>query len=149
MTEPNRAESLRERTRRAVQSELIDAAQELFALRGYEAVTVDEIAEARARGLEYKPADYSFGSFEDVIRNLDAKLTAQPYAVGSSFTAADTQLASSLGFTMNILQVVPKLPAFLAYLERVGERPAFKRSQELDNQLVQQHPEIMEALSQR
>ena len=34
MTEPNRAESLRERTRRAVQSELIDAAQELFALRG-------------------------------------------------------------------------------------------------------------------
>ncbi|HPT94594.1 MAG TPA: helix-turn-helix domain-containing protein [Microbacteriaceae bacterium] len=46
MTEPNRAESLRERTRRAVQSELIDAAQELFALRGYEAVTVDEIAEA-------------------------------------------------------------------------------------------------------
>ena len=46
MTEPNRAESLRERTRRAVQSELIDAAQELFALRGYDAVTVDEIAEA-------------------------------------------------------------------------------------------------------
>jgi len=46
MTEPNRAESLRERTRRAVQSELIDAAQELFAQRGYEAVTVDEIAEA-------------------------------------------------------------------------------------------------------
>lgn len=109
----------------------------------------DPCVTARARGIEHKPIDFSFGSFEDVMSNLEAKLTEHPYAVGDTFTAADTQLASSLGFTMHVLQVVPKLPAFLAYLERVSQRPAYKRSQELDTQLLAEHPEIMEALSQR
>ena len=40
------ADTLRERTRRAVQGELIDAAQRLFAEHGFEAVTVDQIAAA-------------------------------------------------------------------------------------------------------
>lgn len=39
-------ETLRARTRRAVQSELIAVAQDLFAQRGYETVTVEEIASA-------------------------------------------------------------------------------------------------------
>jgi AcrR family transcriptional regulator len=38
--------SLRERTRRAVQAELIDVAQTLFVDQGYEATTVDQIAAA-------------------------------------------------------------------------------------------------------
>lgn len=109
----------------------------------------DPCVTARARGLQHEPSDYSFGSFEDVIRNLDAKLSAHPYAVGASFTAADTQLASGLGFTMNVLQVVPRLPSFVAYVERVAERPASKRAQALDTALLQEHPEIMEALSRR
>ncbi len=46
MTETPVNESLRERTRRAVRNELIDAARGLFAQHGYEAVTVDEIAAA-------------------------------------------------------------------------------------------------------
>lgn len=40
------SESLRARTRRAVQNELLDAAQELFARDGYENVTIEQIAEA-------------------------------------------------------------------------------------------------------
>lgn len=109
----------------------------------------DPCVTARARGIQHAPSDFSFGSFEDVMNNLETKLREHPYAVGDSFTAADTQLASSLGFTMHVLQVVPKLPAFLAYLERVTQRPAYQRAQELDAELVKQHPEIMEALSKR
>jgi hypothetical protein len=48
---------------------------------------------------------------------------------------------------MNIMQVVPRLPSFVAYVERVAERPAFQRAQALDTALVQEHPEIMEAMS--
>jgi glutathione S-transferase len=107
----------------------------------------DPCVAARAHGVQHKSSDYSFGSFEDVIHNLDAKLTAHPYAAGPRFTAADTQLASGLGFTMNIMQVVPRLPSFVAYVERVAERPAFQRAQALDTALVQEHPEIMEAMS--
>jgi AcrR family transcriptional regulator len=46
MADPLLVPSLRERTRRAVQSELVDAAQALFAEHGYESVTVEQIAAA-------------------------------------------------------------------------------------------------------
>lgn len=102
----------------------------------------DPCVTAKVRGLEHGPSDYSFGAFDDVIRNLEARLTEHPYAAGPTFTAADTQLASSLGFTMNMLQAVPRKPAFEAYLERVASRPAHVRSEELDAKLLEEHPEI-------
>lgn len=65
MTEPREGETLRERTRRAVQSELLDAGQELFAERGYEAVTVDQIAEAV--GISRRSFFRYFGSKEALV----------------------------------------------------------------------------------
>jgi glutathione S-transferase len=108
----------------------------------YNDAVLDPCVTARARGLEHGPADYSFGAFDDVMRNLEARLTEHPYAAGSRFTAADTQLASSLGFTMHVLQVVPRKPAFEAYIERVSARPAHARAQQLDAALLQAHPEL-------
>ena len=58
-------ETLRERTRRAVQSELLDAGQRLFAERGYEAVTVDEIA--AAVGMSKRSFFRYFGSKEALV----------------------------------------------------------------------------------
>lgn len=59
------SESLRERTRRAVRLELLDAAQELFAERGYEAVTIDDIASAV--GLSRRSFFRYFGSKEALV----------------------------------------------------------------------------------
>jgi len=97
----------------------------------------DPCVAARAHGLTYASNDYSFGTFDDMIKNVQARLGAQPYAAGDRFTAADTQLASSLSFTMNQLQVVPRLPEFEAYLARIAERPAYVRAQRLDLELMQ------------
>ncbi|MDO9590654.1 MAG: helix-turn-helix domain-containing protein [Microcella sp.] len=59
------SESLRERTRRAVRLELLDAAQELFARRGYEAVTIDDIASVV--GLSRRSFFRYFGSKEALV----------------------------------------------------------------------------------
>lgn len=59
------SESLRERTRRAVRLELLDAAQDLFAERGYEAVTIDDIASAV--GLSRRSFFRYFGSKEALV----------------------------------------------------------------------------------
>ncbi|MBK6920980.1 MAG: glutathione S-transferase [Deltaproteobacteria bacterium] len=108
----------------------------------------DPAVSARAHGLTYRPSDYAFGGFDDVIAYLDAKLTRHPYAAGPVFTAADTQLASGLAFTMNVMQVVPRKPAFEAYLARTTSRPAYQRAQQLDVELLQQHPEVAKNLPQ-
>lgn len=89
------------------------------------------------RKIEHKASEYSFGAYEDTIRNLKAHFSSHPFAAGSQFTAADTQLASSLGFTIHQLKAVPQEPEFLAYLARVADRPAHLRAQQLDAELMQ------------
>lgn len=87
--------------------------------------------------IDHKPSEYSFGACDDTIRNLKQHFSVHPYAAGARFTAADTQLASSLGFTIHQLQAVPQEPEFLAYLARVADRPAHQRAQKLDGELMQ------------
>lgn len=56
---------LRERTRRAVRAELIDAAQDLFVAQGYEGTTVDQIA--AAVGMSRRSFFRYFASKDDLV----------------------------------------------------------------------------------
>ena len=77
-------ESLRERTRRAVQGELVDVAQQLFVDRGYEHTTVDAIASAA--GMSKRSFFRYFASKEELVLGkydlmgdqLVARLDARP-----------------------------------------------------------------------
>lgn len=101
---------------------------------------LDPAVSARAHGLDYRSNDYSFGLFDDMVRNVEEHLTRNEFAAGDRFTAADTQLASAIGFTMGVLKVLPERPAFTDYLGRISERPAYKRSQAKDHEMALQFP---------
>ncbi len=103
----------------------------------YNDAVLDPSVALHFKQIEHRPSDYSFGAYEDTIRNLKKHFGAHPFAAGSEFTAADTQLASSLAFTIHQLQAVPKEPEFLAYLSRATGRPAYHRAQKLDGELMQ------------
>lgn len=103
----------------------------------YNDAVLDPCVALHFRKIDHKPSEYSFGAYEDTIRNLKKHFSAHPFAAGSQFTAADTQLASSLGFTIHQLKAVPEEPEFLAYLARVVDRPAHLRAQDLDRELMQ------------
>lgn len=98
---------------------------------------LDPCVALRARQIEHNPRDYSFGSYDDMLRNLQNHFQKHTFAAGDRFTAADTQLASSLGFVIHQLKAVPFLPEFQAYLARVADRPAHLRAQKLDAELMQ------------
>lgn len=106
----------------------------------YCAAVLDPCITARARGLEYESNDFAFGLFDDMVAYLERIVSTRPYAAGSRFTAADTQLASSIGFTMDIAKVLPERPAFRDYLARIGERPAWQRAQAKDQELAMTVP---------
>jgi glutathione S-transferase len=86
----------------------------------------DPAITAKAQGWQYQSNNFSFGLFEDMVANVERLLSKQPYAVGDRFTAADTQLASGINFSMNILKVLPPLQVFQDYLARVTDRPAYR-----------------------
>jgi glutathione S-transferase len=96
----------------------------------------DPAVAARAHGLEYQSRDYSFGLFDDMVAYVERMLSRQPYAAGDRFTAADTQLASAIAFTMGIMNMLPEKPAFVDYLARISTRPAYQRVQARDAELA-------------
>ena len=68
-----------------------------------------------------------FGNRDAVIAILDATLSAEPYLLGDSFSAADVALGGLFGIAM-FNRRLPALPSFASYNERLAERPANGRA---------------------
>jgi glutathione S-transferase len=99
---------------------------------------LDPAIAAKANGWNYESGNsFSFGLFDDMVAYLERILSARPYAAGGSFTAADTHLASSIQYTMDVMKVLPEKPVFRDYLSRATARPAHKRAMEKDMELIQ------------
>lgn len=81
----------------------------------------------RIKGFAYDGKEFSFGSYEDMIRNVERRLAESPFIAGDTFTAADTQLASGLGWATFAYADFPKSKVFADYLARVQARPAHQR----------------------
>ncbi len=69
------------------------------------------------------------GRLDRVMALLDARLGEADYLAGSTFTAADIMSVFSLT-TMRLFQPVDlgPFPNILAYLQRIGARPAYRRA---------------------
>ena len=101
---------------------------------------LDPCISAKAHGIQYTSNDYSFGVFDDMVEYLDRTLSSRPYAAGHRFTAADVQLASGIGYTMDALHILPERPAFRDYMNRIAGRPAYQRSQDKDQKMAMALP---------
>ncbi len=80
------------------------------------------------------PADHPMQTsvqarFAQVLQFVDARLREATYFAGREFTAADIMSVFSLT-TMRLFQPVDlgPYPGILAYLQRIGERPAYRRA---------------------
>jgi len=101
---------------------------------------LDPAVAAHGQGYSYPSNNFSFGLFDDMVRNVEKILSERPYAAGDRFTAADTQFASAINYTMNVVKILPERPIFRAYVERVEDRAAARRARELDQALAMQTP---------
>lgn len=91
---------------------------------------LDPTIATRALGLKYESSAVSFGSFDDMVANVERALSSRSFIAGDEFTAADTQMASSIYWATEILKVLPENKIFRAYIERACGRPAFQRAME-------------------
>ncbi len=98
---------------------------------------LDPVVAAKAHGIEFMGPRYSYGSFTEMVANLEKALSSQPYIVGDSFTAADVQIGSGIHFATNVLRVFPENAAFTAYLERLAARLAFQRYSRREYEMAQ------------
>lgn len=76
-----------------------------------------------------------YGDHESVMNVLADAVRAGPYLLGDQFTAADVVIGSGIRWGM-MFKGVPERPEFVAYAERLQERPAAKRASAKDQELA-------------
>ena len=82
-----------------------------------------------------RPGALGYGSYDDTVATLEKALTPGPYILGPQFSAADVYVGSQIGFGMMMKALEPR-PPFKDYLDRLQERPAYKRFMEKSDQIA-------------
>ncbi|MFN3625852.1 MAG: glutathione S-transferase family protein [Hyphomicrobium sp.] len=93
------------------------------------------------KALNRAPAPRStagWADYDTVISVLrEAAAGAAPYLLGEKFSAADVVIGSSLRWGVQF-KLLPELPEFVTYIERLRQRPALQRQLARDQEFAQQ-----------
>ena len=88
-----------------------------------EAAVIDRML---SRPAPSRPGALGYGSYDDTVATLGKALTPGPYILGPQFSAADVYIGSQIAFGTMVKALEPH-PVFHAYVNRLQERPAYKR----------------------
>jgi glutathione S-transferase len=80
---------------------------------------------------------FGYGNFAKAITAVDEMLSLRDYVCGDRFTAADVYLGSQLMFPMQF-GMLSERGSFLRYRDRLQQRAAYKRANEIDEKLSEQ-----------
>lgn len=80
---------------------------------------------------------FGYGNFDKAIAAVDELLSLRDYVCGERFTAADVYLGSQIIFPLQF-GMLPERESFLRYRDRLQQREAYRRANELDEQIVAQ-----------
>jgi glutathione S-transferase len=78
---------------------------------------------------------FGYGNFEKAIAAVDELLSLRNYACGDRFTAADVYLGSQIMFPLQF-GMLPERDSFLGYRDRLQQRAAYKRANEIDEAII-------------
>jgi glutathione S-transferase len=76
-----------------------------------------------------------YGSFELTVDTLANAVSTSAYIAGASFTAADVYVGSQIGYGLQF-KTLPERPEFVAYFNRLKDRPARLRASAIDDALI-------------
>ena len=108
---------------------------------------IEAAVTSRSLGFEPKPEQRrmaGFGCLDDVVNTLENAVAGRDYIAGDRFSAADVYVGSQIGWGMQFGSI-EKRPAFEAYWEKVGNRPAAIRAREIDDALMPAQPQAVPA----
>jgi glutathione S-transferase len=76
-----------------------------------------------------------WADYDTVLDVLKVAVAKTPYLLGEQFTAADLVVGAAIRWGLKF-KLLPELPEFVAYAERLGERPALQRQIAKDEALA-------------
>lgn len=80
---------------------------------------------------------FGYGNFDRAIAAVEELLSVRDYVCGDRFTAADVYVGSQIMFPLQF-GMLPERGSFLGYRDRLQQRPAYKRANEIDEKVIAQ-----------
>ncbi len=93
---------------------------------------------AKAANWAFKPGQAGWGSYDTMLTAMESAVTGREYLLGSTFSMADVVFGGTLRFMLTF-DMIEKRPAFTAYAERLGKRPALQRADAKNAQITEEH----------
>jgi glutathione S-transferase len=104
----------------------------------YAAGPVEQAFTNQAAGWQVPPEKermFGYGNYDRVLGVMDELLSNRDYVCGDRFTAADVYVGSQIMFPMQF-GMIPERESFLRYRDRLHERAAYNRANEIDEKLI-------------
>jgi glutathione S-transferase len=76
-----------------------------------------------------------FGTYDTAMNTLEKALQGRPFIAGDRFTAADLFVGAYVNFMLTFKLLEPR-PAFTDYAQRMIDRDAYRRAQQIDGALI-------------
>lgn len=86
----------------------------------------------------FREGSAGWGNYEAMLQAIESALSKGPFLLGETFSMADVIFGGTVRFLMSI-GALDARPAFTAYSERLGERPALKRSEARNEEIRAKH----------
>ena len=93
---------------------------------------------AKAASWEFKPGSVGWGTWDEMLETIDAAIGEGPYLLGDTFSMADMLFGGTVGWMM-AFGMLPKTPAWEAYVGRLEERPARVRAKAINEKVATEH----------
>ncbi len=104
----------------------------------YSPTVIEPGCMAKAANWEFQPGQAGWGSYADMLDTISAAIGEGPWLLGEQFTMADIVFGGTVRW-MTSFGMLDKRPEYLAYVERLGERPAAKRTSEINARIAAEH----------
>jgi glutathione S-transferase len=85
-------------------------------------------AMAKLANWTFKDSQAGWGSHEAMLTTMESAIAGRDFLLGDTFSMADVVFGGTLRYMLGFKMIAPN-PAFTAYSERLGARPALQRSE--------------------
>lgn len=93
---------------------------------------------AKSAGWQYKPGQAGWGDHDAMLKAMEHAIAGRDYLLGDMFSIADVVFGGTIRFMLTF-GGLEKRPAFTAYAERLGKRPACQRAEARNAAATKEH----------
>ncbi len=93
---------------------------------------------AKMAGWTFKEGQAGWSAYDAMLAAMEGAVTGRDFLLGDTFSMADVIFGGTLRY-MLAFKMIEARPAFTAYAERLGARPALKRAEARNAALADEH----------